>query len=284
MFESYGLTAEFTEGVLLVSLLKASVLLLLGWFFAKLIVHVISGLLTDRLDVQAQQLIGKLLFWLVFGLFVVSALKELGFDLGVLMGAAGILTVAIGFASQTSAANVISGLFVMGEGSIKVGDVIRISDQTGEVLSIDWLSVKLRTFDNLFVRIPNEQIIKSEVVNLSKFPIRRVDIQIGIAYGEDIREARTLLLRVADANPLCLESPEPLTILKGFGESSIDIQFSIWALRANFLALRNSILEEIKQSFDEAGIEIPFPHRTLYIGDHTRSLPLSLNSAEDKSD
>ena len=121
-------------------------------------------------------------------MFCVSALRELGFKLSVLLGAAGVLTVAVGFASQTSASNIISGLFLLGERPFSVGDVIRVGSTTGEVLSIDLLSAKLRTFENLFVRIPNETLIKSEVTNLSRLPVRRLDLKIGIAYKEEVGE------------------------------------------------------------------------------------------------
>jgi small-conductance mechanosensitive channel len=213
-------------------------------------------------------------FYGIAGLFAASALMELGFDLGVLLGAAGILTVAIGFASQTSASNVISGLFLLGERPFSVGDVIRVNGTTGEVLSVDLLSVKLRTFDNLFVRIPNETMIKTEVTNLRRFPIRRVDLQVGVAYKEDLRRVREVLLDVADRNPLCLEEPAPVIIFQGYGESSINHQFSVWAATDNYLELRNSIPLEIKEAFDEAGIEIPFPHRTLYTGAETDAFPV----------
>ena len=93
-------------------------------------------------------------FYLILCLFLVSALVELGFSLGVLVGTAGILTVAIGFASQTSMSNLISGLFLIGEQSFAVGDIIKIDQITGVVLSIDLLSTKLRTFDNTYVRLP----------------------------------------------------------------------------------------------------------------------------------
>src|SRR5690606_29127545 len=112
------------------------------------------------------------------------------------------------------------------------------------------------------VRIPNETIIKSEVKTITRFPIRRYDLVVGIAYRTDITLARQVLLEVARRNPRCLDNPEPLVILQGFNSSSIDIQFAIWATQENFLDLRNSIFEEVKQAFDEAGIEIPFPHMT----------------------
>ena len=208
-------------------------------------------------------IVSRAVYYLLLGLFLVSALHELGFSLSILMGAAGILSVAVGFASQTSASNLISGLFLIVERPFSVGDVITLGNTTGEVLSIDLLSVKLRTFDNLYVRIPNETVIKSEVTTLTKFPIRRIDLQLGVAYKEDISKVRDLLFEIAENNPLSLEEPKPLFIFLGFGDSSINLQFSVWAKRENFLDLKNSIQTEIKTAFEQAGVEIPFPQRTL---------------------
>lgn len=256
--------------------LRATLLLLIGWWLTRLVTRLADHWLAPRLSEHQRQLWLRLLFWLLMGLFLAAALHQMGFRISVLLGAAGILSVAVGFASQASMSNVISGLFVLSENSFVVGDVIKVGTTVGEVISIDLLSIKLRTFDNLYVRVPNEQILKSEVVTLTKFPIRRYDLLLGIAYHEDIAQARQVLLDVADTNPLCLDEPAPLIILTGFGESSIDIQFSVWASRENFLALKNAMLEEIKVAFDEKGIEIPFPHRTLYIGEVTKPLPIKI--------
>ncbi|MCC5795472.1 MAG: mechanosensitive ion channel family protein [Chromatiales bacterium] len=263
-----------SPGVLAV--IRASVLVLAGLLLASLAGRLTRRLLTDRLTPHAVQLLRRLVYYGVLALFLTSALRELGFSLAVIVGAAGVLTVAIGFASQTSAANLISGLFLLGERPFGVGDVIKVGDSTGEVLSIDALSVKLRTFDNLFVRIPNETLIRSEVTTLTRFPIRRLDLVIGVAYKEDINAVRDVLMRVADFNPLCLDEPGPLFIFTGFGDSALNLQFSVWAKRENFLALRNSLTAEIKTAFDEAGIEIPFPHRSLYAGSVTEPFPVRI--------
>lgn len=257
MLTSY-LTAERA-----LPLLRAMVLLAVGFVLGRTLSASLPRLARKYLDAQQTMLVRRISFYLVFGLFLISALRELGFNLSVLLGAAGILSVAIGFASQTSASNLISGLFLIAERPFSIGDVIRVGTTTGEVLSIDLLSVKLRTFDNLYVRLPNEIVIKSEVVNLTKFPIRRIDLQLGVAYKEDISKVRQALLAVANENPLCLDEPQPLFIFRGFGDSALDIQFSVWAQRDNFLDLKNSILDEIKRRFDAEGIEIPFPHRTV---------------------
>jgi len=266
---------DFLTGPQAANLLRAGVKIGLGLVLGRLAGNGLAHLFGGE-DAQRTMILRRVSFYGIAGLFAASALMELGFDLGVLLGAAGILTVALGFASQTSASNVISGLFLLGERPFSVGDVIRVNGTTGEVLSVDLLSVKLRTFDNLFVRIPNETMIKSEVTNLRRFPIRRVDLQVGVAYKEDLREVREVLMDVADRNPLCLEEPMPLIIFQGYGDSSINHQFSVWASTDNFLELRNSIPLEIKEAFDERGIEIPFPHRTLYTGAETDPFPVKI--------
>jgi len=243
----------------LMGVVHAVVILLVGWGLARFLSRSAGRLVTKYAGPQQGLLASRVSYYGMLALVLVSVLGELGFELSVLLGAAGVLSVAIGFASQTSASNLISGLFLMAEKPFVVGDVIKVASTTGEVLAIDLLSVKLRTFDNLYVRIPNETMVKAEITNLTRFPIRRLDVQVGVAYKEDIGKVREVLLRVAEKNPLCLEEPKPLFIFLGFGDSALNLQFSVWALRQNFVDLRNTIHEEIKLAFDEAGIEIPFP-------------------------
>jgi len=264
----------FFTGDKLLGVIRAIILVIVGLVLAKLVSTTLNKLLEKKIDIHRTMIIRRGSYYLILMLFFISALHELGFNLSVLLGAAGILTVAIGFASQTSASNLISGLFLMAERPFTVGDIIRVGTTTGEVLSIDLLSVKLRTFDNLFVRIPNESLIKTEMTTLTRFPIRRIDVLVGVAYKEDLKKVREILDEVADKNPLCLEEPKPLYIFQGFGESSLNIQYSVWAKRENFLDLKNSIYEEIKNVFDKQGIEIPFPHRTIYTGSVTEPFPV----------
>lgn len=264
------------------SVAQAVLIVLIGLLLARMLASATVRFFNGRLDAHRSMILRRTVFYLVLGLALATALNELGFKLGVLLGAAGVLSVAIGFASQTSASNLISGLFLVGERPFGIGDTIKVGATTGEVLSIDLLSVKLRTFDNLFVRIPNETLIKSEVVNLSRFPIRRADLLLAIARKEDIGRVRELLFAVAEANPLCLEEPKPLFIVAGFGASSIDLQFSVWAKRENFLELKNSMYEEIKRAFDAHGIEIPFPHTSIYAGSVTEPIPIRFVNSPDE--
>lgn len=250
--------------------------LVVGMIAARLAAVAVSRVLKNRATRQDTMVVRRIVFYAILFIVIASALHELGLRIGVVLGAAGVLTVAVGFAAQTSVSNLISGLFVITERSFVVGDVIRIGEVTGEVLSIDLLSVKLRTFDNLYVRVPNEDVIKSTVTNLTHFPIRRLDILMGVAYKEDIRRVRDILMDVADRNPICLTEPVPLFIFKQFGDSALEFQFSVWGKRENWLDLINSIHTEIKEAFDAAGIEIPFPHRTIYAGSETAPIPVRM--------
>lgn len=261
----------------------ALLILIVGLLLARAVTQALFKATIEVMGLDTATVLRRFGFYALALLVAMTALREVGFDLSVILGAAGILTVAVGFASQTSASNLISGIFLVAEKSFKIGDTIKIGEITGEVLSIDLLSVKLRQFDNIYVRIPNESLIKSNFSNLSHFPIRRLDLQIGVAYKEDIKRVRELLMSVADAYPLCLDQPTPLVIFQGFGDSSLNLQFSVWAERTNFLALRNALPEAIKRSFDAEGIEIPFPHRTLYPGSESAPFPVQIVEPEPRS-
>lgn len=244
-------------------LVHVVVVLLLGYVLGKSLSYVAVFIARKYTGVQGVMIARRVSFWLVMGAAIASAMSQMGFEIGVLLGAAGILTVALGFASQTSASNLISGLFLIGERPFVVGDIIKVGNTTGEVLSIDLLSVKLRTYDNLFVRVPNESLIKSEITNLTRFPLRRMDLMLSVSRKHDAAQVREVLMAVAEQNPRCLNEPPPLFIFLGFGESSMDIQFSVWTLREHFLAVKNEVFEAIKRAFDEHGIEIPYPQRDL---------------------
>jgi small-conductance mechanosensitive channel len=216
-----------------------------------------------QLDIQQKVLLTRMTYYGLLSLALAAGLSQIGFDLKVLLGAAGVLTVAIGFAAQTSGSNLISGIFLMVERPFTVGDVIAIGDIRGEVMSVDMLSSRIRTFSNLMVRIPNETLVKSNITNYSYFPIRRLDFNVGVSYNSDVTQVEAILMSVAEANPLCLDEPQPIFIFSGFGDSAMNIQFQVWTVSKNMARLQNEMYREIKCAFDKAGIEIPFPTRAL---------------------
>lgn len=244
---------------------RASIILLFGWFFSRLVSHALVRVFKKHTDAQGVMLIRTFSGYLILSIAVVMALNELGFEIGVLLGAAGILTVAIGFASQTSMSNLISGLFLLGERPFSVGDTIRVGEVIGEVLSIDLLSVKLRTFDNLFVRVPNESLIKKELTNYSRFSIRRLDIVLKVGFQQDLKRLEELLREVAQHNPLCLVEPKPFFLVRGMGDFYIEVVLGLWTLQGNYLTLKNSIYGEILRELFNNDVELPYPQRVMHM-------------------
>jgi len=263
--------------------LKPVFWIVLGLVLASVLGRLVQRVGQDRLSLHQRVMFRRLVFYGIIILFAVVALRESGFQLGVLLGAAGILTVAIGFASQTSASNVISGLFLLAERPFELGNFIEVEGVRGDVVSIDLLSIKLRTLDNLYVRIPNETLIKTRVTNYSRFPIRRLDLPVGVAYGEDLARVTDVLKGLVAANPSCMEEPEPFVILTQFGASSVDLQLSFWVRMEDIRQLRSDMLFAIKAAFDREDIEIPFPHTTLYAGQHSDPIPVSIQGDRDSS-
>lgn len=238
---------------------RALIILFLGLLLSRLVASGLARLLQRRASPQAQMITRRAATWIVFGLTFVTALRQLGFDLSVLVGAAGVFTVAIGFASQTSASNLISGLFLIGERPFVVGDVITFGARTGEVVSIDLLSVKLRTFDNLFVRIPNEALLKSEIVNVTYYPIRRIDTVYALAPEAPLDKARSLLLGAAEEIPEILAEPKPLFSINNAEDGSISVMFSVWLSREAPATLRTDLYTRALTAFAAEGVALAAP-------------------------
>jgi len=271
---------KFLNPDTLLSVLRVVIIVIAGFVLLKILNFSIGRTIKKRFSQQTAMLIKKGIFYAGAFIILVTVLRQLGFKLTALLGAAGIAGIAIGFASQTSVSNIISGLFLISEKPFAVGDIIKAGSTTGIILSIDLLSVKIRTFDNLFIRIPNEQLIKQEVTNVTRFPIRRLNIDVSIAYKDDIGKAQEVLLDVAKNNSYCLDNPEPYFVIKGFGAHGIDLMLGAWFSKPDYSALKNSIMPEIKQRFDREGIEIPFPHVSVYTGSITEPFPVQVTLNE----
>ncbi len=259
--------------------LRAIILAIVGIIILRYSSRLVMRVLGAYASQQARMIVGKGMLYLGSLLILLLVLHNLGFKLTALLGTAGIVGMAVGFASQTSLSNIISGLFMMGEKAFEVDDLIEVGTLRGFVMSIDLLSVKLRTLDNKLVRVPNESLFKENVVNITRFPIRRWDNTIGVAYKEDISQVIEVLKDVIDKNRFCPDEPEPLIFLAKFADSACEIFVGVWFEKNSFLDLRSTLLPEIKARFDAEGIEIPFPHRTIYTGSATPPFPVEIGGS-----
>lgn len=255
--------------------IRIILMLVIGIPLVKFIKRMTGKVIQDKLSAQSEMLIKRTVSYLGWLILIVMILNEFGFKLSALLGAAGVLGVAIGFASQTSVSNIISGIFLISEKPFAVGDIVQIGDTVGVVLSIDLLSIKVRTFDYRYVRVPNENMIKNEIINLTRFDSRRVNLMLSVAYKDDLNKVIEILKDVAANELLAQKEPEPVVQISEFADSGINILFGVWALNENFVALKNALLIKIKQRFEEEDVEIPFPHVKL-ANDEYNPLPLAV--------
>jgi small-conductance mechanosensitive channel len=237
-------------------IMTLTVLLILLVF--KLIQAAATRSLKGRITEQRAFMVRKGIKYTGMALAILFVFKNLGVDMSAILGAAGVAGIVFGFAAQTSMSSLISGFFLLSEKPFQVGDAIKVDDISGVVLSVDLLSVKIRTYDNLFVRIPNETIIKSNLTTVTRFPIRRLDLSFTVAYKEDLERVQKLLLELAKKNIYALDNPAPFFGIDKFDSSGIALIFCLWFEKNNFWNLKNSIIIAIKKAFEEEHIEIPY--------------------------
>ncbi|WP_058535828.1 mechanosensitive ion channel family protein [Legionella saoudiensis] len=228
-------------------------LLFFGYFFAKKISGLVGKFIENKFSKHHAMLSSRVVYYGLFLLFLVSALHEMGFKLTILLGTAGLFTVALSFASQTAASNLISGVFLLFERPFKVGDVISIKDIKGTVETIDWLSTKIKTSDNRLIRIPNEGLIKSEITNLSTYPQKRDEIVLRIDSAHNISNIKLLLKEICEECVHVLPKPGTKILLSQMLDKGVELKVLYWS-KTDLALVRDELLTAIKTSFEREAI------------------------------
>jgi small-conductance mechanosensitive channel len=244
-----------------------ALLILAGGILVSILVRmsakrVISPIMSE----SHSMLVQRILYYTIIIIALFSSLNYLRIDFTGALLAGGILGIIIGFATQSVISNLISGIFLQLEKPIAIGDPIRLieSNLDGVILETNIFSTTLRTFDGENLRVPNEKMFSSKIINHSKFAVRRVVINIGIAYREKMSEAIILIKEKMDTNPLVLRIPPPLVYVDSLGDSSVILSIRAWAPSSEWYEVRTQIVEQTKKVLDDAGIEIPFPQRVVW--------------------
>jgi len=205
-------------------------------------------------------------FILAFGFIII--LQTVGINLNSVTVLAGALGVGIGFGLQNITNNFVSGIIILLERPIKVGDRVEVGKVFGNVVNISMRSTTIVTNDNIAIIVPNSEFISSQVVNWS-FTDRnvRMNVPVGVSYNEDPEKVKKILLEVAANEPAVLKFPEPDVIFDSFGDSSLNFDLRVWSqqLSNKPRILKSQLYFEIFRRFKEEGIEIPFPQRDLHI-------------------
>jgi potassium efflux system protein len=179
----------------------------------------------------------------------------------------GTLSVGIGFGLQNVVNNFVSGLILLYERPIRVGDVIDVGTATGTVTHIGIRSSTIKTFLGAEVVLPNSNLVSNQLTNWTlSDQTRRIEIDVGVAYGSDIEKVQEILLLVARQNVDVLSDPAPLVLFTAMGDSALSFQLRFWTARFDrYLTIAGEVRTAIVAKLDEAGISIPFPQRDLHV-------------------
>ncbi|MEX1213355.1 MAG: mechanosensitive ion channel domain-containing protein [Balneolaceae bacterium] len=256
------------------SLLGAVVILFAGWALANWAARKVRGRLTtsERFDETLIPVIGQSVRVMVLVVTILAVLGQFGIQTASIIAVLGAAGLAVGLALQGTLSNVASGMMLLILRPFKVGDVVDISGTLGIVDEIGLFTTEMHSFDNLGIVMPNTQVWGSKIVNYTKFDTRRVDLEFGISYGDDMDKAMKLIKEVLDADERILAEPEPLLAVATLGDSSVGIRVRPWAKTPDVWPLRYDLTKKVKESFDQNGISIPFPQRDVHLIQEKSSL------------
>ncbi|MDE6704756.1 MAG: mechanosensitive ion channel family protein [Treponemataceae bacterium] len=229
-----------------------------------IVYRIIKGVVRKRLAVSMKpvlvQGISKIISYVFYVLMVMYVLGLFGINLSAVWGAAGIAGVAIGFAAQTSVSNLISGLFVVTDKAMKIGDFIEVDGVSGTVDSISFLSVRVHTADNQLVRIPNSLIINNKLKNYATYDYRRYVFEFSVDYSSDLDKTLEAIKQVPARCPTVVtdEGHEPAAWYVALGESGITMNLIVWCKRADFFQTKSDVCANVAKVCRENGVNIPF--------------------------
>lgn len=239
------------------------------WFVERLLAR-------STLQLGVRQSIGTIVRYAVVGIGFLIILQTLGIDLTTLNVVAGAVGIGVGFGLQNIAGNIVSGLIILFERPVKIGDRIQVGDVAGTVTEIRARSTTVLTNDNIAIIIPNSKIVSENVVNWSYTGENvRFRIPVGASYDSDVRQVERLLLEVARENPDVLKTPAPVVRLTRFGDSSLDFELLTWTTTLTHRkgALVSALNFAIFEKFKQHQVQIPYPQRDLHIRDGSVPVP-----------
>ncbi|WP_069131175.1 mechanosensitive ion channel family protein [Rhodohalobacter halophilus] len=238
-------------------------------FASKVIKKMLLNRVLTRFEIESglRYTLARVSQYIIVTIGVLVSFQFIGIDLSSLAVIFGFLSVGIGFGLQNITSNFISGLIVLFERPISVGDRVVVAGIEGDVLEINIRATKIRTLNKVSIIVPNSEFVSSNVINYSHGdPEYRLDVDVGVGYGSDLDAVLKALREVADENKNVLKNPEPQVHLVSFGDSAWEMQLRVWIPDVKrYPIVRNEINQAIVKKFREHDIEIPFPQRDLHM-------------------
>ena len=243
------------------------VILVIGWIAAGWISRATRKALdkTDKIDATLGSFFAALVRYAVLAVVIIAVLNRFGVETTSLIAVLGAAGLAIGLALQGTLSNVAAGVMLLIFRPFRVGQYVEVAGHAGTVKSLLLFTTELATPDNVQIIIPNASVWGASVVNYSHHATRRLDIVLGIAYGDDIDHAFATVRTVLDAEDRMLADPEPQLVVGELGDSSVNLYVRIWVNADDYWPAKFDLTKAFKEALDAAGISIPFPQRDVHL-------------------
>lgn len=247
-------------------ILGALIILAVGLMVSRSLTKLVRRLLVRaQADPTLVSFGGNILHFVLVLVVVMAALDRVGFDTTSLIAVVGAASLAVGLALQANLSNLAAGVLILIFRPFRVGDTVEAGGVTGNVSEVSILHTMIKTFDGQMVVMPNAKLTGDKLVNFSVIPTRRVDLVVGVGYGDDLAKAKAVISALMAAEPRILDEPAPRVDVLNLGESSVDLAVRPWVANADFWNVRCDLLERIKAALDAEGISIPYPQRDVHV-------------------
>ena len=241
----------------------AVVVLMIGVILARLLSKGADRALTrsGRIEPTVAKFLSNIIKYALWVVVAVTVLTQFGVQTTSIIAALGGLALAVGLALQGTLSNVAAGVMILIQRPFRVGEAINAGQVTGTVQAIGLFTTELLQYDGLYVMVPNNELWNKPIINFNRMPTRRFELLIGIAYSDNIEDARKELLALADTDIRVLDDPAPVVFVAALADSWVTIGMRVWCKTEDYLGLSWALTEAAKVRFAEAGITIPFPQR-----------------------
>lgn len=245
----------------------AIVILIVGWIAAGWIRNMVfKGLgKIPNMDSTLQPFLANIVRWIILAFVIVAVLNQFGVETTSIIAVLGAAGLAIGLALQGTLSNVAAGVMLLLLRPFKTGDFVATSAVSGTVMEIGLFTTQFKTADGIYVVAPNSQIWGATITNYARNATRRIDILVGISYGDDIDVAQKTLQGLMDNDPRVLKDPEPTTMVMSLGDSSVNVNMRCWVATSDYWAVFFDLNKASKTSIEAAGCSIPFPQRDVHL-------------------
>ncbi len=252
-----------------VRIIGALAIFILGKWLAKAVTKFARRLMErSEMDPMLVKFLGNIVYAILLTFVIIAAISQLGIQTASLVAVIGAAGLAIGLALQGSLSNFAAGVLTIIFRPYKIGDLVQVADQTGVVEEVDVFTTVLRTPDRTKVIIPNGQIMADVITNYTDEEKRRMEVSVGIGYGDDIDKAREAIIAAVKQSPFVVDDPAPSVTVSELADSSVNLAVRPWVIAEKYAPASHDLNERVKKALDAAGVSIPFPQRDVHVFEH----------------